>query len=189
MTPLRADAFTEERRTRVIVLLDVVESVRLMEGDEPGFIRRWQQFMRQARDQVLPPRGGRILKSTGDGLMLEFHDTGAAVGTSFELLRLCGEAAGAEPLRLRIAAHVAQFVADEFDIYGSDVNLAARLVKLAAPGELYVSHAVRELLDPDLATRSRDAGTHQVRHFSQPVRAWRMLPEPLTSEAAASSSA
>lgn len=187
MTPLRADGVFEERRTRVIVMLDVVESVRLMEGDEPGFIRRWQRFMRQARDHVLPAHGGHILKSTGDGLMLEFRDAAEAIAASFRLLRLCAEVSGAEPLRLRIAAHVARFVADEFDIYGSDVNLAARLVKLAPPGEFYVSQAVHELLDPALVSRTRDAGSHELRHLSQPVRAWHVLPEPLTTAAAISS--
>lgn len=59
------------RSTKVLLVMDVVESVRLMEQDEDDFVRRWQQLVQHA-EQILPLHGGRIVKSLGDGLMLKF---------------------------------------------------------------------------------------------------------------------
>ena len=73
MPSLAQDSAQFDRRTRVIAVLDVVESVRLMEQDEHGFIQRWHEFVQFAR-QLLPQYGGRMHKSLGDGLMLEFAD-------------------------------------------------------------------------------------------------------------------
>jgi adenylate cyclase len=173
------------QRTRVIMVLDVVESVRLMEVDEPGFIRRWQTFVRRTRDEVLPTFAGRIHKSTGDGLMLEFARASEAIGAAHELHRLCDtDNIGRDPhqhLRLRIAAHLAKFVVDEYDIYGCGVNLASRLVGVTAPGEVCVTGTVRDLLDVDAARRMEDAGSHQLRHLSEPVQVYRVTREPVTS--------
>ena len=170
---------TGEQRTRVIVVLDVVESVRLMEHDEQGFIRRWQSFVREVRDEVMPASCGRIHKSTGDGLMLEFADAAGAVEAAFQLLRLAEAAnegrAPNERIELRIAAHVARFVADEFDIYGCGVNLTSRLLGVAGPGEVCITAALRDLLQDD-AARMEDTGTHRLRHLSEPVQVYRLTP-------------
>ena len=179
LRPYVTHAGEQRTRTRVIVVLDVVESVRLMEGDEPGFIRRWQAFVREVRDQVMPAFGGRIHKSTGDGLMLEFANASDAIEAAFELLRRAD--AGNEGLpaneriELRIAAHVARFVEDEFDIYGCGVNLTARLVGVARPGELCITAALRDLVEDD-AARMEDTGTHRLRHLSEPVQVYRVTP-------------
>lgn len=170
-----------EQRTRVIVVLDVVESVRLMERDEQGFIRRWQAFVRDVRDEVMPAFSGRIHKSTGDGLMLEFANASDAIEAAFELLRVADVRnegrAPHERIELRIAAHVARFVEDEFDIYGCGVNLAARLLGVARPGEVCISAALRDLLEDDAArARMEDTGTHRLRHLSEPVQVYRVTP-------------
>lgn len=168
-----------EQRTRVIVMLDVVESVRLMEVDEQGFIRRWQALVREVNDDVMPAFSGRIQKSTGDGLMLEFANAADAIEAAFELLRRTDAGneghAPQERIELRIAAHVARFVEDEFDIYGCGVNLAARLLGVARPGEVCISAALRDLLEDD-AARMEDTGTHSLRHLSEPVQVYRVTP-------------
>lgn len=173
------------QRTRVIMVLDVVESVRLMEIDEAGFIHRWQEFVRRTRDEVLPAFSGRIHKSTGDGLMIVFADASEAIGAGIELLRLCdaGNAVRAphQRLQLRIAAHVARFIADEYDIYGCGVNLTSRLLGVAAPGEVFVTATLRDLLEADAASRMVDAGSHRLRHLSEPVQVYRVGPVALTS--------
>jgi class 3 adenylate cyclase len=179
MTSPRPDGSSSSPElTRVILVLDVVESVRLMEGDEHGFIRRWQRFVRDARDHVLPAFGGRIHKSIGDGLMLEFADARDAVGAAFELLRISGASndgrRAEEQMRLRIAAHVARFVADEYDIYGCGVNLTSRLLGVARPGEVCITAALRDLLGPDMLAQMEDAGTHQLRHLREPVQVFRV---------------
>jgi len=169
----------DAQRTRVIVVLDVVESVRLMERDEQGFIRRWQAFVREVRDEAMPAFSGRIHKSTGDGLMLKFADAAGAIEAAFELLRLTDAGnegrAPNERIELRIAAHVARFVEDEFDIYGCGVNLTSRLLGVAGPGEVCITAALRDLLEDD-AARMEDTGTHRLRHLSEPVQVYRVTP-------------
>lgn len=175
------------------MVLDVVESVRLMEVDEAGYIRRWQQFVRAAKEEILPSCGGRILKSTGDGLMLEFSRAADAAAAGLALLRISAEENEARPseeqLLLRVSAHVARFVADEYDIYGCGVNIAARLLGIACPGEIWVSADLRESLDEGVEACIVDAGTHVLRHVKEPVRVFRLRavaarPEPAPDVAA-----
>ncbi|WP_332814392.1 adenylate/guanylate cyclase domain-containing protein [Ramlibacter sp.] len=168
------------RLTGVILILDVVESVRLMEVDESGYIQRWQRFVREIREEVLPEFSGRIHKSTGDGLLIEFRTPAQAVQAAFGLLRTCAainaELRQDDHMRLRIAAHVAQFVVDEYDIYGCGINLAHRLLQLATPGEVCISATFRSLLDENTPARVVDCGMHQLRHVREPVRVYKVQP-------------
>jgi TolB-like protein/class 3 adenylate cyclase len=167
------------RATKVIAVLDVVESVRLMEQDEHEFIRRWHDFVQYVR-QVLPANDGRMHKSLGDGLMLEFSDALGCVRTSFAAQDWCRQSNRGLPsdrhMHLRIGAHLADFVADEYDIYGTDVNLAARIATLAGPGEIVVTAAVRDCLTPGLDADVEDLGDCFLKHVKEPVRAYRVGP-------------
>jgi adenylate cyclase len=168
------------RRTNVIMVADVVESVRLMEQDEHEFIQRWQRFVRRALDEVLPDHRGRMHKSLGDGLMLEFDSAQQGVQAALALQGLCREAnAGVPPERqmhLRIGSHVAQFVADEHDIYGTDVNLSARIATLAGPGEVVVTATLRDQLTAGLDADIEDLGECHLKHVREPVRVFRVGP-------------
>lgn len=172
--------FDLQRQTKVILVVDVVESVRLMEQDEHGFIQRWQLFVRAAREQVLPAHGGRMHKSLGDGLMLEFGDAPGAIRGALALQELAARAnqglARERQMLLRMGAHVAQFVADEHDIYGTDVNLTARMATLAGPGEVVVTAAVRDRLTAGLDADLEDLGDCHLKHVKEPVRAYRVGP-------------
>ncbi|WBY00426.1 adenylate/guanylate cyclase domain-containing protein [Ramlibacter tataouinensis] len=164
--------------TGVILVLDVVESVRLMEVDESGYILRWQRFVREIREEVLPAFAGRIHKSTGDGLLIEFSGPLQAIQAAFGMQRSCA-AANAElrqedQLHLRIAAHFAQFVADEYDIYGCGVNLAYRLLQLATPDEICISADLRTLLGDGIPARVVDCGMHRLRHVRDPVHVYKV---------------
>ncbi|MBA3771458.1 MAG: tetratricopeptide repeat protein [Ramlibacter sp.] len=165
------------RFTKVIVVLDVVESVRLMEQNASDFIQRWHRFGEAARQRIAQ-HGGRTHKSLGDGLMLEFADAQAAIRTAFALQQLSRQRnIGMPPERhmhLRIGAHVAEFVADEHDIYGIDVNLAARIGTLAGPGEVVVSAALRDALTDALDAEIQDLGDCHLKHVAEPVRAYRV---------------
>jgi adenylate cyclase len=171
-------SFNFERHRKVILVLDTVESVRLMESDEQGFIERWHQFVHEARHIVAPAFLGVFRKSTGDGFMLEFEHAAAAVDAAIELRRRARDGnllLGAEShMHVRIAAHLADYVADEFDIYGSGVNLANRLLSLAGPGDIVVSASVRDLLVASGA-RLEDLGVHSLRHLSRPAHVFRVL--------------
>jgi len=165
------------RATKVIAVADVIESVRLMEQDEQQFIRRWQQFVGFV-EQRLAADSGRIHKSLGDGLMLEFTDPQGCVRAALAMRAWCAETnAGLPPedqVQLRIGAHLADFVADEYDIYGTDVNLAARIASLAGPGEIVVSAALREHLGPQPGVPLQDLGSCHLKHVREPVHAWRI---------------
>ena len=77
--------FLLPRQTKVLMVLDVVESVRLMEQDEDEFVQRWQRLVAQTEHQLLPLHGGRLVKSLGDGLMLEFANAQGCIKTAFAL--------------------------------------------------------------------------------------------------------
>lgn len=166
--------------TKVIAVLDVVESVRLMEQDQNDFIQRWHNFVEQAREHVLPLHGGRMLKSLGDGLMLEFADAQGCVKASFALQDLCRQGnVGRQPERkmyLRFGAHLAEFVSDEHDIYGTDVNLTARVAALAGPGETIITAGLRDRLTAGLDADIEDLGECHLKHVQEPIRTYRVGP-------------
>ena len=91
------------RARRAIVVVDVVESVRLMQEDEAGFIDRWRRFVHEVRTEVLPKHGGRMVKSLGDGMLLEFGLVTSAVVAAMTMHELCAGSA----LQLRAAIHTA----------------------------------------------------------------------------------
>ena len=159
------------RARRAIVVVDVVESVRLMQEDEAGFIDRWRRFVHHVRTELLPMYGGRLVKSLGDGMLLEFEAAPQAMAAA---LRMQSIAAQFSPLSLRIGAHVSDVVVDDLDLYGTGVNLAARLTTLARPGEVVVSTEAREGLLAGVDVRMQDMGECYVKHLPEPVRAFRI---------------
>lgn len=171
---------TMDRSTKVLLVMDVVESVRLMELDQDGFVRRWQQLVQQAEQQVLPLHGGRIVKSLGDGLMLEFSSAQGCVKAAFALQQIAQQAnAKLHPehqMHLRMGGHLASFVTDQHDIYGTDVNLTARVCTLAGPGEMVVTTDLRDQLSPVLDADVEDLGECHLKHVKEPIRAYRVGP-------------
>jgi adenylate cyclase len=168
------------RSIKVLLVMDVVESVRIMEQDQDGFVRRWQKLVEQAEQQILPSHGGRIVKSLGDGLMLEFASAQSSVKAAFALQHFSRQAnLGCQPERqmhLRIGGHLASFVTDRHDIYGTDVNLTARFCALAGPGELVVTAELRDSLTANLDADIEDLGECHLKHVEKPVRAYRIAP-------------
>lgn len=165
------------RAHRVVLVVDVVESVRLMEQDEEDTITRWRAFVRSVERELLPQHGGRLVKSLGDGLMLEFERVLPAVQTAFAMQQLAqtmNQGRAAERcMFLRMGAHAADVVVDERDIYGAGVNLAARLATLAGPGEVVVSAAVRDGLVPGMDVELDDLGECYLKHVGGRRRAFR----------------
>lgn len=173
------------RARRAIVVVDVVESVRVMQTHEADFIDRWRRYVNEVVAQVLPAHRGRLVKSLGDGLLLEFEGVPSAVSAAFELQRRIpkwneGRAADAA-IYLRIGAHVADVVIDSLDVYGSGVNLAARLATLAQPGEIVVSAEVRDGLTDGVDADLEDLGECQLKHIAAAVRAFRLGPAAKTA--------
>src|ERR1700687_819724 len=118
------------RAVRTVLVIDVVESVRLMDQDEDDTVRRWQGMVDRITREVLAAHGGRLVKSLGAGLMLEFAEARGAAGAAFSIQRAFKEVnEGIPPDRLmlgRIGLHTAEVIAGEGDLFGHGVNLAAR---------------------------------------------------------------
>lgn len=169
-----------QRARRSIVVVDVVESVRLMQQHEDDVIGRWRRFVNEAVTQVLPPHAGRLVKSLGDGMLLTFDQAPHAVAAALEMQRRAALAntdrAPDERILLRCGVHAAEVLVDELDVYGSGVNLAARLAALAGPGETVVSAEARDALVDGLDAELADMGDCYVKHLARPVRAYRVRP-------------
>ena len=169
-----------QRVRRAIVVVDVVESVRLMQEHEDDVIDRWRRFVAEVRDEVLPKYGGHMVKSLGDGMLLEFEAVPQAVAAataSHDLIRAynAGRTPSAE-VWLRAGVHVGDVVHDDIDTFGPAVNLAARLAGLARPGDIVVSAEARNELVPGLDSDVEDMGDCWVKHLDTPVRAARIPP-------------
>ena len=166
------------RVVRTVLVVDVVESVRLIQADEEGTIQRWRSFVDHVVHQLLPSYEGRMVKSLGDGMMLEFPHVHGAIATAFAIQDASASAEANvqqdRRLRLRIGIHVSPLIADQYDVYGHGVNLAARLTTLAGPDEIVVSADVRDQLTPALDAEIEDLGECYVKHVEQPVRAFRV---------------
>lgn len=165
--------------TKALLVLDVVESVRLMEQDQEDFVSRWQQLVRQT-EQILSVYAGRIVKSLGDGLMLEFNDEKDCVHAAFELQRLTLKLNVGrrllQQMHLRMGAHLANFVSDQHDIYGIDVNLTSRMCSLAGPNEIVISAALSARLAHQLDADIEDMGECYLKHVEKPVQLFRITP-------------
>lgn len=165
---------------RAILLIDIVESVRLIEQDEVGVIARWLDFVGYVKSKILPPRTGRLVKSLGDGLLLDFDDVRSAVSAALAIQKESEhrnlDRAPDSRIELRMGMEVGDVISELGDVLGRGVNRAQRLMGLARPGEIVVSQNVREGLTPTLDADVEDLGDCFVRHMTQSVRAYRIGP-------------
>jgi len=160
--------------------MDLVESCRLIQDNEAEAAARWRMFKARIEREIVPAYRGRLTRTEGDGLLVTFVELRDALAATFAIQRASREAnAGLPPSRhmlLRMGVHVTELFEDERDVYGRGVNLAARLYTLAGPGEIVVSAQVRDQLTPELDADIEDLGECHVKHFDQPVRAYRIGP-------------
>lgn len=176
-----------ERRRKVVLVVDMVESVSLMAQDELGVIHQWQAFLAHVDRSVLPAHGGRLVKSLGDGLMIEFAEARQAVDAASGMHAWAADAApvrSGRRLGFRIGLHSASFLADARDIYGSDVNLAARVAALATPGQTLVTPQVQEQLVEGMDGELTDCGERYVKHVAEPIRVYEVRSAPQAAAAA-----
>jgi class 3 adenylate cyclase/tetratricopeptide (TPR) repeat protein len=165
---------------RTVVFVDMVESGRLIESHEHETVSRWRALVAHVEKAILPAHGGRKVKSLGDGMLLEFPDVPRAAAAAFAIHGDCAARnAGMPPERhifLRVGLHVSPIIAHEEDLYGHGVNLAARLMALAGPGEIVASADARDCLTSDLDADIEDLGPCYLKHVSEPLRAYRLGP-------------
>jgi adenylate cyclase len=168
-----------ERRLAAILAADVAGYSRLMGADEEGTLARLKALRRELADPKIKEHRGRIVKTTGDGLLLEFASVVDAVRCAVEVQREMAERNADVPpdrrIEFRMGINVGDIIKDGRDIHGDGVNLAARLEALAEPGGICVSRAVRDQVRDKLAFSFEDMGEQQVKNIARPVRVHRVV--------------
>ncbi len=176
---------TATRRLAAILAADVVGYSRLMGADEEGTHERLKAHLRELVDPKIGEHHGRIVKTTGDGVLAEFASVVDAVRCAGEIQRAMADRdldlAEERRLRFRIGVNLGDVIADGGDIYGDGVNIAARLEALAAPGSICVSGTVRDHIGDRLPYAFEDMGEQSVKNIARPVRAYALRPEGLAA--------
>jgi adenylate cyclase len=167
------------RRLAAILAADVMGYSRLMGGDEEGTLERLKAHRRELIDPKIAEHDGRIVKTTGDGLLVEFASVVDAVRCAVGVQREMAERNLGIPadrcIEFRIGINLGDIIIDDGDIFGDGVNVAARLEALAEPGGICVSRVVRDEVRDRLDVDFEDMGEHQVKNIARPVRAHRIL--------------
>jgi len=166
------------RRLAAILAADVAGYSRLMTADEEGTLARLKAMRRDVVDPLVAEHRGRIVKSTGDGWLAEFASVVDAVRCATGIQRkVASREAGApeaERMLLRMGVNLGDVLADDGDIYGDGVNVAARLEALAEPGGIRISRAVRDHVRDRIAEPLTDLGEIAVKNIARPVRVFRI---------------
>ena len=171
----------DQRRLAAIVSADVAGYSRLMGQDESGTLAALKAHRRELIDPKIAEYGGRIVKTTGDGLLLEFPSVVEAVRCAVDVQRGMAERnAGVPPERrieFRLGINVGDIILDGEDIYGDGVNVAARLQALAEPGHICVSKVVRDQVLDKLSFGFEELGAQQVKNIARPIEVYRVRDE------------
>ena len=166
------------RRLAAILAADVAGYSRLMGADEEGTLDRLKTLYRELVDPKLEEHRGRLVKTTGDGLLVEFPSVVDAVRCAVELQCAMIDCNTGIPedrrIVFRIGVNLGDVIIDDDDIYGDGVNIAARLEALAEPGGICISRAVRNQIRDKLPYAFEDMGEQIVKNIARPVRAYAM---------------
>jgi adenylate cyclase len=171
-----------KRRLTAVLLADVVGYSRLMNVDEEGTHVRLADCVKTLIEPTVALHEGRLVRSKGDGLLVEFDSAVNAVNCAVDIQRGLAArndaAAGDRKLELRIGINSGDVIVHENDIYGNSINIAARLEGLAEPGGISVTAAVREQLLGHPGLFFEDTGDRWVKNIDRPIRVYRITSEP-----------
>ena len=174
-------AMASTRRLAAILAADVVGYSRLMGADEEGTHERLRRHLRDLVDPKIKEHRGRIVKNTGDGMLAEFSSVVDAVRCAVEMQRAMTDrnADTVEDRRItfRVGINLGDVIAEEGDIYGDGVNVAARLEALAEPGGICISRMVRDQIRDKLPYPLEDKGEQSVKNIARSVRVFALRPE------------
>src|SRR6266850_7802842 len=175
-----------ERRLAAILAADVAGYSRLIEADEEGTLGRLKALRAEIIDPNIAEHKGRIVKTTGDGLLVEFASVVDALRCAAEMQAALAESNAPLPpdrrIEFRIGINVGDIIVEDGDIFGDGVNVAARLEGLAEPGGICVSARVQEDAAGKLNLAFDDMGEQALKNIGRPVRVYRVRPEsPLPS--------
>jgi TolB-like protein/class 3 adenylate cyclase/predicted Zn-dependent protease len=169
------------RRLAAILAADVVGYSRLMGADEEGTLERLKAHLGELIDPKIREYHGRVVKTTGDGVLAEFASVVDALRSAAEIQHAMADRdldlAEERRLRFRIGINLGDVIADGGDIYGDGVNIAARLEGLAEPGGICVSGTVRDHIGDRLPYAFENMGEQSVKNIARPVRVYAVRPE------------
>ena len=169
-----------ERRLAAILAADVAGYSRLMGADEEGTLERLKTLRRELVDPKIAEHHGRIVKTTGDGLLVEFASVVDAVRCAVEVQqgmpeRNAGVTAD-DRIELRIGINLGDVIVESDDLYGDGINIAARVEALADAGGVFVTNTVHDHVRDRLPFAFKDLGERQVKNIARPVRVFRITP-------------
>src|SRR6266404_6066842 len=169
------------RRLSAILAADVAGYSRLMGADEEGTHERLKAHRRALVDPKIAEHHGRIVKNTGDGMLVEFPSVVDAVRCAVDVQRGMVERNAATPvdqrIEFRIGVNLGDVIAEEDDIFGDGVNIAARLETLAEPRGICISRVVRDQIRDKLPYPFEDRGEQSVKNIARPVRVYALCPK------------
>jgi adenylate cyclase len=178
------------RRLTAILAADVAGYSRLMGADEEGTHERLKAHLRELVDPKISEHRGRVVKYTGDGLLAEFASVLDAARCAVEVQRRMidrePEVAEERRIRFRIGVNLGDVIAEEHDIFGDGVNVAARLEALAEPGGICISRTVREQIRDKFPYSFEDLGEQSVKNIARPVRVYALRREAIADLPASS---
>src|SRR5438477_1870723 len=167
-----------QRRLTAILAADVAGYSRLMGADEEGTLAQLKAHRRTLVDPKIKEHRGKIIKTTGDGMLVEFASAVDAVRCAVEIQRGMAERNAGVPqdrrIEFRIGINLGDIIHDNNDIFGDGVNVAARLEGLAEPGGICISRSVRDPVRHKLGFTFEDIGEQPLKNIAAPVHAYRV---------------
>jgi len=167
-----------ERRLAAVLAADIAGYSRLMGRDEEGTLARLKSLRKTLVDPAIATHRGRIVKTTGDGVLVEFASAVDAVRSAIEVQRGMSEriadASQDKRIEFRIGIHVGDIIIDDGDIFGDGVNIAARLETIAEPGGICMSDDAYRQIRGKIDMPIEDIGSQTLKNIAEPMRVWRM---------------
>ena len=167
-----------ERKLAAILAADIAGYSRLMGADEEGTLARLKAHRRELIDPKIKKHSGRVVKTTGDGILIEFPSVVEAVGCAVEVQQGMVDRNAGLPeekrITFRVGINLGDIIVEGKDIYGDGVNVAARLQELAQPGGVCVSRTVRNQVRDKVPFGFEDLGEQTVKNIARPLRVFRV---------------
>src|ERR1700710_2898257 len=168
-----------ERRLAALVCADVAGYSRMMGADEAGTHAAFKAH-RSAIYPIILNHGGRLVKNTGDGVLLEFPSVVGAIESAVAIQGLMAERNNHLPadriMQFRLGVHMGDVIADEDEVFGDGVNIAVRLEAVAVPGGVAVSAKAYHEASKHLQVPLTEAGSHRFKNIAEPIEVWPWYP-------------
>jgi adenylate cyclase len=175
-----------ERRLSAIFAGDIAGYSRLMGADEEGTLARLNAHRREFLEPNVAEHRGRIVKRTGDGVLIEFVSAVDAVRCAIQQQRGMAErnmgVAPEKRIELRVGIHVGDVIIEDGDIFGEGVNIAARLENIAQPGGICISDDAYRQVRGKLEVNFQDSGEQELKNIARPVRVYQLRPGASTGD-------